>query len=248
MSSGLSVSIVIPAKDEQENIGSLITEIHAALGDRGDYEVIVIDDGSADDTFGETLRAAERLGCKARAIRHLHSVGQSTAVRTGVRHALGELIVTMDGDGQNDPADVPDLLARAGTMTSAHFCIAGYRKQRKDTPWKRFQSRLANRVRNALLHDNVPDTGCGLKLFPRATFLNLPYFDHMHRFLPALVKSQGGQIDVVVVNHRDRTMGTSKYSAWNRAWVGIVDLLGVMWLQRRTKNPSIERVTDSGAD
>ncbi|WP_349556249.1 glycosyltransferase family 2 protein [Marinobacter sp. NFXS9] len=243
----MKISVVIPAKDESENIDPLVAEIHRAVDGVVPFQVIVVDDGSTDGTGDVALKTGERLGCEVKCVRHLHSVGQSTAVLTGVRHADGEWIVTMDGDGQNDPADIPAMIECAKTMKNDIFCIAGYRKARKDTAWKRFQSKLANRVRDALLHDGCPDTGCGLKLFPRSTFLSLPYFDHMHRFLPALIRSQGGDIEVVVVSHRDRQRGQSKYSAWNRVWVGIVDLFGVMWLQRRAKVPVIARVDDTKA-
>ncbi|HAU19145.1 MAG TPA: dolichol-phosphate mannosyltransferase, partial [Marinobacter adhaerens] len=164
---------------------------------------------------------------------------QSGPRASGIRQARSKLIVTMDGDGQNDPADIPAMLQKANTMRNPDFCIAGYRKNRKDTAWKRFQSRLANRVRDALLHDGVPDTGCGLKLFPRETFLKLPWFDHGHRFIPALVRGIGGDIAIVEVNHRPRTAGISKYNAWNRTWAGILDLLGVLWLLHRTRVPVI---------
>lgn len=235
----MKISVVIPAKDECENIDPLVTEIHQAVNGLLPFEVVVVDDGSTDGTGDVALRTGERLGCEVKCIRHQQSVGQSTAVLTGVRYADGDWIVTMDGDGQNDPADIPALIEIARKIENPVFCIAGYRKERKDTAWKRFQSKVANRVRDALLHDGVPDTGCGLKLFPRQTFLTLPYFDHMHRFLPALVRSHGGEVEVAVVRHRERQRGVSKYSAWNRLWVGLVDLVGVMWLQRRTKVPVI---------
>ncbi|SFL99086.1 glycosyltransferase family 2 protein [Marinobacter zhejiangensis] len=230
-----SLSVVIPAKDEQDNIGQLINEIYHVLRDYPHFEVVVVDDGSRDQTLSTAVATARTLGCPIQAIRHGQSIGQSGALLTGIRQARGNLIVTMDGDGQNDPADIPALLQRAATHQNRDFCIAGYRRKRKDTAWKRFQSRLANRIRGALLRDGVPDTGCGLKLFPRATFLKLPWFNHGHRFIPALVRGIGGDIDVVEVNHRDRTLGTSKYNAWNRAWAGILDLAGVMWLLHRTR-------------
>lgn len=235
----MKISVVIPAKDECENIEPLVAEIHQAVNGLLPFEVVVVDDGSTDGTGDVALKTGEKLGCEVKCIRHQQSVGQSTAILTGVRYSDGDWIVTMDGDGQNDPADIPALIERARQIKNPLFCIAGYRKERKDTAWKRFQSKIANRVRDALLHDGVPDTGCGLKLFPRATFLNLPYFDHMHRFLPALVRSHGGEVEVAVVSHRERQRGVSKYSAWNRLWVGLVDLVGVMWLQRRTKVPVI---------
>ena len=163
-------------------------------------------------------------------------MGQSTAIRTGVSHADGELVVTLDADGQNDPSDIPNLLTMASQFPlGSHFCIAGHRKNRKDTAWKRFQSKLANSVRSKFLNDDTPDTGCGLKVFPKQTFLDLPYFDHMHRFLPALIRRQGGIIKVVEVNHRDRQFGKSKYNMLGRLGVGLIDMAGVYWLQKRNK-------------
>ncbi|MFQ6372326.1 glycosyltransferase family 2 protein [Shewanella sp. YIC-542] len=236
------ISVVIPAKDEAGNIGPLMDEICQSLQGLSEFEILVVDDGSSDGTAQEVMDTANKNGCNAKAIVHRRSTGQSTAVCTGVRHATGQYIVTLDADGQNDPADIPAMLKLTESIQTPHFCIAGYRKNRKDTAWKRFQSRIANKVRNAMLHDGVPDTGCGLKLFPRDTFLQLPYFNHMHRYIPALVRRMGGEVFISVVNHRDRGAGVSKYTAWNRMWVGIVDILGVMWLIRRAKIAEIERV------
>lgn len=241
-----TLSLVIPAKDEQDNIAALLTEAFTVMRDYPGFEVVLVDDGSSDRTLDTARRTAAALGGNLTTIRHDQSIGQSGALATGIRQARGQLIATMDGDGQNDPADIPALLQKASTLNQQDFCIAGYRRNRKDTSWKRFQSRLANRVRDALLHDGVPDTGCGLKLIPRATFLKLPWFDHAHRFIPALVKGMGGVIAIVEVNHRPRTAGVSKYNAWNRAWAGIVDMIGVMWLLRRTRVPRIASVADRG--
>ncbi|TVL14899.1 dolichol-phosphate mannosyltransferase [Shewanella xiamenensis] len=235
------ISVVIPAKDEVGNIGPLMEEICQALQGMTEFEILVVDDGSQDDTFGEVIDTAELMQCNAKAIRHERSTGQSTAIFTGVLHARGKYIVTLDADGQNDPADIPAMLTQLPQIHAEHFCIAGYRKNRKDTVWKRFQSRFANKVRDALLQDGVPDTGCGLKLFPRETFLRMPYFDHMHRYIPALVRRMGGEVFISVVNHRDRQVGVSKYTAWNRVWVGIVDIMGVMWLGRRSKIAKVSR-------
>jgi glycosyltransferase involved in cell wall biosynthesis len=243
-----TLSLVIPAKDEQDNIAGLIEEIFSVMGGYSGFEVILVDDGSRDQTLETALRAANLAKGRLVVIRHQYSVGQSGALATGIRHARSRLIATMDGDGQNDPADIPTLLRRADSIQASDFCIAGYRKNRKDTAWKRFQSRLANRVRGALLHDGVPDTGCGLKLFPRDTFSKLPWFNHAHRFIPALVRGIGGEISIVEVNHRPRAGGTSKYNAWNRAWAGIIDLLGVMWLLHRTRYPVIARIVASDDD
>ncbi|WP_417762690.1 glycosyltransferase family 2 protein [Shewanella sp.] len=239
------ISVVIPAKDEAGNIGPLIIEIFQALNTLTPFEVIVVDDGSRDDTAAEVVDTANRLGCQAQAVIHKQSTGQSTAIWTGVRQAAGDWIVTLDADGQNDPADIPAIIALAQQISATDFCIAGYRKYRKDTAWKRFQSRIANKIRNAMLRDGVPDTGCGLKLFPRETFIKMPYFNHMHRYIPALVRRMGGEVHISVVNHRDRQVGVSKYTAWNRAWVGIVDILGVMWLIRRAKIAEIKQIETS---
>lgn len=229
------ISVVLPAKDEQNNIGRLIQEIHQALVGLVSYEIVITDDASTDGTVQEAIDMAKELGCELQIVAHAQSRGQSTAVHSAVLHAKGELIVTLDADGQNDPADIPAMLALAYKQTNPHFCIAGFRWQRKDTSWKRFQSKIANKVRQFFLQDGVPDSGCGLKIFPRQTFLSLPYFDHMHRFLPALIKRLDGSIIIHNVKHRDRTQGTSKYNAWNRAWVGIIDMFGVAWLIRRNK-------------
>lgn len=242
-----TLSLVIPARDEQENIANLLTEAFGVMRDYAGFEVVLVDDGSSDQTLNTALQAAQALGGHLVAVRHTRSIGQSGALATGIRHASGDLIVTMDGDGQNDPTDIPALLQKANTIQASDFCIAGYRKNRKDNAWKRFQSRLANRVRDALLHDGVPDTGCGLKLFPRSTFLKLPWFDHGHRFIPALVRSIGGEITIVEVSHRPRTAGTSKYNAWNRTWAGILDLFGVLWLLHRTRIPVIASPADAGS-
>ncbi|MCM0148825.1 glycosyltransferase family 2 protein [Photobacterium galatheae] len=230
------------------NLPKLLDEIATALSGRCDFEIVVVDDGSSDNTYS-TCEDWGKLhsDIQLTIVRHQASVGQSTALLSAVNQSQGQWIVTMDGDGQNDPADIPALLEAAAKQQHPHFCIAGYRHNRQDTDWKRFQSRFANTIRQAVLKDGVKDTGCGLKLIPRETYLALPYFDHMHRFLPALIRRLGGQVDVVAVNHRGRWGGTSKYNALNRAWVGLVDMMGVVWLTRRAKNPLIEKVSQSGA-
>ena len=230
------LSVVFPAKNEQDNIAPLVKEIVTALRGVCSFEILYVDDGSTDNTYHVLRQLSLSHYPQLRVIRHAFSVGQSTAVHTGVNHARGELVVTLDADGQNDPADIPALLSAAQAYSPVQcFCVAGYRKSRKDTAWKRFQSRVANSVRSRFLHDDTPDTGCGLKLFPRETFLRLPYFDHMHRFIPALIKRLGGDVIVVQVNHRDRQHGTSNYTMMSRLWVGIIDMIGVLWLQKRTK-------------
>jgi dolichol-phosphate mannosyltransferase len=236
----MDLSVVIPVRNEQDNIAPLIAEIRAALDGRADYEIVYVDDGSRDDTAARLADAA-RAFPRLRVLTHARSCGQSAALASAVRAARGEWIATLDGDGQNDPADIPKLLAvaQAAPPASNLQLVAGYRRRRQDSWLKRMSSRIANGVRARLLNDATPDTGCGLKLFPRAVFLQLPYFDHMHRFLPALVQRNGGRTVSVEVHHRPRTRGTSKYGVHNRLWVGIVDLLGVMWLQRRMRRPEI---------
>lgn len=236
-----SVSVVIPAKDERDNIKPLVDEIYQALDGRYPFEIIYIDDGSTDGTFEEIVRLKQQEQRSVlRVYKHQQSVGQSTAIHQGVQHANGDIIVTLDADGQNDPADIPRMLAEAYNLPDgSDFCIAGWRKNRKDTAWYRLQSKFANKIRGSLLKDGTPDTGCGLKVFAKQSFLKFPYFDHMHRFIPALTRRLGGKVVVVEVNHRDRNAGVSKYNMWNRLWVGIFDLFGVMWLQRRVKHPKI---------
>lgn len=239
----MDLSVVIPVKNEQDNILPLLGEIHAALEGRFDYEVIYIDDGSS-DASPQVLRDARAIYPRLRILTHQASCGQSAAVRSGVQAARAPWIATLDGDGQNDPADIPRLIAatRAADAPANLWLIAGWRKTRRDTWLKRVSSKIANAVRRALLKDATPDTGCGLKLFRRDVFLELPYFDHMHRYLPALVLRAGGRIQSVAVNHRHRERGVSKYGLHNRLWVGIVDLFGVAWLQRRAKRPVVSEV------
>jgi dolichol-phosphate mannosyltransferase len=242
----MDLSVVIPVKNEAGNIVPLFEEIRATLEGIIDYEVLFIDDGSQDDTAAEVLALAG-IRPQLRLLRHDVSYGQSAAIRTGVRAARGVWIATLDGDGQNDPADIPDLwcIGRSNSL-SERVLIAGYREKRQDAWLKRWASRIANATRRRLLGDDTPDTGCGLKLFSRSLFLELPYFDHMHRFLPALVLREGGNVVSVRVNHRPRRSGVSKYGVLDRLGVGIIDLFGVMWLQRRAARPHLldERASD----
>ena len=228
-----AVSIVIPCFNEQDNIVALAEEVANACSGR-DYEIVVVDDASTDASVARLRDARGFLGARLRVVRHLRNQGQSASVCTGVDHARAPVIATLDGDGQNDPADIPRLLeALAASAQAADLIVCGYRRKRRDTWVKRWSSRIANTVRAAALGDGTPDTGCGLKVFHRQLFLALPRFNHMHRFLPALVRRAGGHSQSVEVNHRPRLHGQSKYGVGNRLWVGIVDLLGVMWLQRR---------------
>jgi len=235
----MDLSVVIPVRNEAPNIAPLVAEIQAALDGMCAYEIVYVDDGSTDATAAEVLRVM-RQASQLRLLRHVQSCGQSAAIRTGVRAARASWIATLDGDGQNDPADIPGLweLARAAPPASP-LLVAGYRRIRRDSWSKRAASRIANRIRRRLLGDDTPDTGCGLKLFSRSLFLDLPDFDHMHRFLPALVLRAGGSVRSVPVNHRRRQGGISKYGVFDRLGVGIVDLFGVMWLQRRATRPHI---------
>jgi len=235
------LSVVIPMRNEGPNVLPLLAEIATALAGTA-HEVVCIDDGSSDDT---ALRLAEAMGSHPLvALRHAASCGQSAAVVSGVRAARAPWIATLDGDGQNDPADIPKLWARARAeaASGAAVLVAGHRVTRRDSGVKRVTSRVANAVRARLLGDATPDTGCGLKVFPRALFLDLPRFDHMHRYLPALALRQGAVVVSEAVNHRPRIRGRSNYGTLDRLAVSIADMLGVIWLQRRWKRPVAERL------
>jgi len=236
------LTVVVPVRNEADNILPLLREIHVALKTRMPFEVIYVDDGS-DDRTAEVLTEARRLYSRLVVLRHRAACGQSRAISTGVHAARAPLIATLDGDGQNDPADLPRLLEcwRAADETERpRLMITGWRATRRDDPIRRLSSLVANRVRSALLGDGIPDSGSGIKLLPRSLFLDLPYFDHMHRFMAALVIRAGGRVETVRVNHRPRERGQSKYGVWDRLWVGVVDLLGMMWLIRRSSRPIIE--------
>jgi dolichol-phosphate mannosyltransferase len=238
------ISVVVPVKDEQDNILPLIEEIDAALAAFPSHEIVYVDDGSTDGT-GAALAQAKSRFPRLRHLRHDRSCGQSRAIRTGVLSARGSIVITLDGDGQNDPADMPALIELytlgspddPGSGRRVLGMVAGQRAKRRDSWVKRRSSRLANGLRRRLLDDDCVDTGCGLKLITRECFLALPYFDHIHRFLPALVKREGYAVRFVDVNHRPRERGRSKYGTMNRLWVGIADLRGVMWLNRRNRRP-----------
>jgi dolichol-phosphate mannosyltransferase len=230
-----ALSIVIPLYNEAESIAGLLHEIEIALGDAPDYEVIVIDDGSTDAGVDTLIACRARSSLRLRILRHRRNLGQSAALRSGVMAARAAWIATLDGDGQNDPADIPGLLALVGGPAADPMLklVCGIRQWRRDSVLKRIASRVANAVRGRILDDDTPDTGCGLKLIERATFLALPAFDHMHRFLPALVQRHGGRTLSVPVNHRSRRAGRTKYGIHDRLWSGIADLAGVWWLGRR---------------
>jgi dolichol-phosphate mannosyltransferase len=235
----MELSIVIPVRNEAGNVAPLVAEIRAALGGRLIYEILYVDDGSDDSTAAEIGQLAAETP-DLRLLAHARSCGQSAAIRTGVRAARAPWIATLDGDGQNDPADILELWrVRLARPTAASVLLNGHRKDRQDSWSKRWASRVANAIRRRLLGDDTPDAGCGLKLFPRTLFLDLPYFDHMHRFLPPLVLREGGKVLSVPVNHRPRRGGVSKYGVFDRLGVGIIDLLGVLWLKRRAARPFV---------
>ncbi|NUS39886.1 MAG: glycosyltransferase family 2 protein [Lysobacter sp.] len=233
------LSVVVPVFNEQDNVAPLVGEIVAALRGRIPFEIVYVDDHSRDGTLAALQRLKQDVP-ELRVLHHVSQSGQSTAVRTGVRAARGAWIATLDGDGQNDPADIPKLLAQRDGAPGDVRLFAGWRVHRQDTGSKRWASKWANRIRARMLRDDTPDTGCGIKLFERAAFLDLPYFDHMHRYLPALMQRAGWKTVSVPVNHRARSSGVSKYNNLNRALVGISDLRGVAWLIRRSKRTAVE--------
>lgn len=239
----MKISVVVPVHNETENVDSLISEIDQALSSQEAYEMIFVDDGSKDDTL-EKLKQAMLRYPALRVVHHTKSCGQSRAVHSGIVAAQYPWIATLDGDGQNDPADIPNLVAAFKAQNDPDlWMLAGFRHQRNDTGWRRFSSKFANSIRQSILHDATPDTGCGLKLFRRDKFLSLPYFDHIHRFLPALVQMAGGKVISVKVNHRARNFGQSKYGTLDRLMVGIVDILGVVWLKKRHSLPQVSEIS-----
>jgi dolichol-phosphate mannosyltransferase len=237
----MKLSVVVPIHNEASNISELAGEIRTALEGRHEYELIFVDDGS-DDNSPMVLEGLQRDVLRIRIVRHRNQCGQSTAIHSGVRHAENPVIVTLDGDGQNDPRDIGTLLDAYAKLQnkSDRIMVTGFRRRRQDSLIRRISSRVANGVRSRLLRDHTPDTGCGLKVFSRELFLSLPYFDHMHRFLPALVKRTGGTILSLEVNHRHRERGKSHYGTIDRLVAGIIDLLGVYWLLVRTRIPDID--------
>jgi dolichol-phosphate mannosyltransferase len=237
MSDNLFVSVLIPAKNEAANLPALLEEVRSALADEN-YEVIVVDDGSTDNSIAQ-LRALKNAGfSQLRILSHTRSLGQSTSIYHAAIAARGHWLATLDGDGQNDPADIPGMLALvrgSEGLVGGVKLVAGHRVNRRDTASKRWASRFANGLRRRMLKDSAPDTGCGLKVVERAAFLSLPYFDHMHRYIPALIQRHNGKMVVHPVNHRHRSAGVSKYGNIDRALVGILDLFGVWWLIKRNR-------------
>ena len=235
------LSVVVPVFNERDNIPPLLAEIATTLRGKLDFEIIYVDDDSSDDSRA-VLQAQKASYPELRVLHHVTRSGQSTAVWNGVRAARAPWVATLDGDGQNNPADIPNLLAARDAASAEVKLFAGWRTTRRDSFNKRISSKIANAVRSRMLRDATPDTGCGLKLFERDVFLRLPYFDHMHRYLPALVKRAGFHSQSVPVGHRPRTAGTSKYGMLDRLWVGIADLRGVAWLMRRAKVTQVEEL------
>jgi dolichol-phosphate mannosyltransferase len=229
-----AVSVVVPVRNEAENVAPLVGEIAAALEGQWPFEVVYVNDGSTDGTEAELQRLIA-LHPWLRRVRHKQSCGQSAAVRTGVAAARARIVVTLDGDGQNNPTFLPPMIRVLEAGQPRFGLIAGQRVGRNATGFKKLQSRIANTVRSAVLRDGTRDTGCGLKAFRRDVFLALPYFDGLHRFLPALVKREGYDIGYIDVVDRPRHAGVSNYGLWDRLWVGILDLAGVWWLIRRKK-------------
>ncbi len=237
------LSVVVPVFNERDNVAPLVDEIVAALRGRIAFEIVYVDDHSRDDSLA-VLKALQARVPELRVLHHVTQSGQSTAVRNGVKAARGAWIATLDGDGQNDPADIPKLLAARSEASNDTRLFAGWRVNRQDSGSKRWASKFANAIRRRLLRDDTPDTGCGIKLFERDAFLDLPYFDHMHRYLPALMQRAGWKTVSVPVNHRARGAGVSKYNNLNRALVGIADLRGVAWLIRRAKRTAVQELSN----
>jgi dolichol-phosphate mannosyltransferase len=231
------VSVVVPVKNEVENAAPLAREIAAAMAQEPATEIIFVDDGSSDGT-AESLVSLKTELPSLRVVRHSRSAGQSRAIRSGVRAARFGIIVTLDGDGQNDPNDIAKLLAvlNADRDRPSLGLVSGLRAKRRDSVSRRVASRFANAIRSRLLNDGAADTGCGLKVFPREAFLALPYFDNIHRYLITLMIREGYRVRFVEVNHRPRLHGSSKYTNFHRMIVGVDDLIGVRWLQRRLKS------------
>lgn len=229
------ISIVVPVHDEAGAAGPLAREIAAAFAGRS-HEIIFVDDASRDTTLSE-LRALTSEIPTLRVLGHATNAGQSRAVRTGVLAARGDVVVTLDGDGQNPPADAPKLVDALLSAPPQVALVGGVRQKRQDSEAKLWASRWANRIRKRLLGDDADDTGCGLKAFRRHVFLRLPYFDHIHRYLPALVIREGYENRYLPIGHRHRDTGRSKYTNWGRLKASFSDILGVMWLKSRSRRP-----------
>ncbi len=239
----MHISVVIPVHNEADNIGSLVQEVHDALVHEFDFEIVVVDDGSVDQT-PLLLKQLKSQFEELRVVRQQSCCGQSTALMTGIEAAVGSIIATLDGDGQNDPANLPSMISQLENTSAEDrlWMVAGFRKTRRDSMWRLICSRVANTVRSRILSDQTPDTGCGIKVFYRGAFQQIPRFNHMHRFLPALIIRSGGRVLSVPVNHRPRIHGRSHYGTLQRLMCGLVDLAGVAWLIQRNHLPVIEQL------
>ena len=237
MSDAVELSVVVPVHNEAGNAANLVREIASALEGRA-YEMLFVNDASTDSTLDELIEVRKEVP-QLRILTHRKNAGQSRAIRTGVMHARAPIVGTLDGDGQNDPADLPELY-RTLTRPDAPEKLAmvmGRRAKRQDTAWKRFGSRFANKIRQKILKDGCDDSGCGIKVVKRDVFLRLPYFDHIHRYMPAIIRAEGFTAEFVDVNHRGRVHGASKYTNFGRLWAAFSDLRGVTWLMTRRRLP-----------
>ena len=237
MPESLEISVVVPVHNEAGNAAALAREIADAMSGRA-FELIFVNDASTDSTLDELVELKSELP-QLRVLSHRKNAGQSRAIRTGVQHARAPIIGTLDGDGQNDPADLPELFRRLTRPDAPEklAMVMGRRAKRQDTAWKRFGSRFANNIRQRLLKDGCDDSGCGIKVIRRSVYLELPYFDHMHRYMPALINAEGYKAEFVNVNHRGRIHGVSKYTNFGRLGAAVSDLRGVTWLMKRRRNP-----------
>lgn len=236
------ISVVVPLHNEQDAVGTLVADIVEAAKAFPLTEIVLVDDASADATWAVLQGLKEKYAGKVRILQHTVRSGQSAAMWTGVQAARGEVIVTLDGDGQNPPSNIPALYALYAHSANKRVMVAGQRVRRQDNFIRLISSRLANKIRAALLHDGIRDTGCSLKLFPRADYLMLPYFNHMHRYIPALMRKLGLDILTVDVSHKPRVAGVSKYGFFDRLWVGMGDLIGVFWLLRRFRPKNFSQI------
>lgn len=238
MSQDPDISVVVPAYNEAGNVVPLAREIADALAGRN-FEIIFVDDCSSDETRRELIDAKTEL-TMLRVVAHRENAGQSRSVRTGVMHARGHVVATLDGDGQNPPENLPtviDALMREDAPDRLALVGGDRSANRQDSAWKKFASRFGNGIRKRMLNDNCNDTGCGLKAFKREVYLQLPFFDHQHRFLPALMNREGYLCEFRPVTHRHRTIGSSKYTNFGRLFASLTDMMGMMWLNSRARNP-----------
>ena len=231
------ISVVIPIYNEEGNIINLIDEL-IPIVDKIGGEIIIVDDNSNDASRDLILKKKNNVNIEILLLQHAKQYGQSAGLLTGIKAAKNDLIVTLDGDGQNDPKDINSMLkVWEDNNENSYLLVIGHRQNRQDNWSRRYASLMAKRFRKFILKDSTPDSGCGIKVFSRNLFLSLPYFDHIHRFLPALTRRHGGSVISHIVSHRNRSSGVSKYSNWQRFRVGLIDLYGVSWLIKRSSFP-----------